>query len=109
MFMRFFRAGIGYKATYKYTGAFRKDVLVMDSVVQSSADTFVNHLGIPHGEDLLAEEQDYGYEIGSGSEDDLDEGLDSDEHEGDAADFGAEDGEEPWDEDDLHVEGYDEL
>ena len=40
---------------------------------------------------------------------DLDEGLDSDEHEGDAADLGAEDGEEPWDEDDLHVEGYDEL
>ena len=50
----------------------------MDSVVQSSADTFVDHLGIPHGEDLLAEEQDYGYEIGSGSEDDCDsdEGLD---------------------------------
>ena len=39
----------------------------MDSVVQSSADTFVDHLVIPHGEDLLAEEQDYGYEIGSGS------------------------------------------
>ena len=111
--MRFFRAGIGHKATYKYTGAFQKDVLVMDSVVQSSADTFVNHLGIPHGKDLLAEEQDYGYEIGSGSEDDcdLDEGLDLDldEHEGDAVDLGAEDGEEPWDEDDLHAEGYDEL
>ena len=42
----------------------------MDSVVQSSADTFVNHLGIPCGKDLLAEEQDYGYEIGRGSEDD---------------------------------------
>ena len=26
----------------------------MDSVVQSSADTFVDHLGIPHGEDLMA-------------------------------------------------------
>ena len=83
----------------------------MDSVVQSSADTFVDHLGIPCGEDLLAEEQDYGYGIGSGSVDDsdLDEGLDSDEHKGDAADLGAEDGEEPWDEDDLLVEGYDEL
>ena len=44
----------------------------MDSVVQLSADTFVDHLGIPHDEDLLAEEQDYGYEIGSGSEDDCD-------------------------------------
>ena len=42
----------------------------MHSVVQSSADTFVDHLGIPHGKDLLAEEQDYGYEIGRGSEDD---------------------------------------
>ena len=39
----------------------------------------------------------------------MDEGLDSDEHEGDAADLGAEDGEEPWDEDDLHAKGYDEL
>ena len=77
----------------------------MDSVVQVSADTFVNHLGIPCGKDQLAEEQDHGYEIGSGSEDD----CDSDEHEGDAADLGAEDGEEPWDEDDLHAEGYDEL
>ena len=83
----------------------------MDRVVQLSANTFVDHLGIPCGEDLLAEEQDYGYEIHSGSEDgcDSDEGLVSDEHEGDAADLGAEDGEEPWDEDDLHVEGYDEL
>ena len=60
MFMRFFRAGIGHKATYKYAGAFRKDVLAMDSVVQLSADTFADHLGIPCGEDLLAEEQDYG-------------------------------------------------
>ena len=39
---------------------------------------FVDYLGIPRGEDLLAKEQDYGYEIGSGSEDDCDsdEGLD---------------------------------
>ena len=57
------------------------------------------------GEDLLAEEQDYGYEIGGGSEDE--EGLD--ECEGDAADLGAEDGEKPWDVDHLHAEGYDEL
>ena len=66
MFMQFFGAGIGHKSTYKYTGAFRKDVLAMNSVVQSSANTFVDHLRIPCGEDLLAEEQDYGYEIGSG-------------------------------------------
>ena len=32
-----------------------------------------------------------------------------DEHEGDAADLGAKDGKEPWDEDDLHAEGYDEF
>ena len=31
------------------------------------------------------------------------------ECEGDAADLGAEDGEKPWDVDDLHAEGYDEL
>ena len=35
----------------------------MDSVVQSSADTFVNHLGIPRGKGLLAEEQDYGMRL----------------------------------------------
>lgn len=105
MFMRFFGAGIGHKATYKYTGAFRKDMLAMASVVQLNADTFIDHLGIPLEEDLLAEEQDYGYEIGGGSEDE--EGLD--ECEGDAADLGAEDGEKPWDVDDLHAEGYDEL
>jgi hypothetical protein len=107
MFMRFFGAGIGHKATYKYTGAFREDVLAMASVTQSNTDTFVNHLGIPREEDVLAEEQDYGYEIGSGSEDE--EGLDEHDSEGDAADLGAEDGEEPWDVDDLHAEGYDEL
>ena len=77
----------------------------MASVTQSNADTFVNQLGIPREEDLLAEEQDYGYKIGSGSEDE--EGLD--EPEGDAADLGAEDGEEPWEADDLNAEGYDEL
>ena len=35
----------------------------MDSVVQLSADTFVDHLGSPRGKDLLAEEQDYGMRL----------------------------------------------
>ena len=48
----------------------------------------------------LAEEEDYGYSI----EDNEDEG-ENDEVD----DMGAEDGEEPWDMNDLEAEGYGEL
>jgi hypothetical protein len=107
MFMRFFGAGVGHKATNKYTDAFRKDALVMANTTQLNTDPIVgSDLQIPDSEEAqLAEEQDYGYEIGGDSEDD--ESLD--ELEDDGADLGAEDGEEPWDMDDLYVEGYDEL
>jgi hypothetical protein len=107
MFMRFFGAGVGHKATNKYTDAFRKDALAMANTTQSNTDPIVgSDLQIPDSEEAqLAEEQDYGYEIGGDSEDD--ESLD--ELEDDGADLGAEDGEEPWDMDDLYVEGYDEL
>ena len=105
MFMRFFGAGIGHKATNKYTDdAFRKDVLAMANATQSNTDPIVDSdLQIPDSEEAqLAEEQDYGYEIDGEleSEDDV---------EDDGADLGAEDGEEPWDVDDLQAEGYDDL
>lgn len=102
MFMRFFGAGIGHKATNKYTDAFRKDVLAMANATQSNTDPIVDSdLQIPDSEEAqLAEEQDYGYEIDDESEDDV---------EDDGADLGAEDGEEPWEVDDLQAEGYDDL
>ena len=100
MFMRFFGAGIGHKATNKYTEAFRKDVQVMANATQSNTDPIVD-LQIPDSEEAkLAEEQDYGYEIDGESEDEV---------ENDGADLGAEDGEEPWDMDDMQAEGYDDL
>ena len=49
----------------------------------------------------LTEKDDYGYELG-------DEDLD-DENSDEEGDLGAEDGEEPWDMDILHAEGFDEL
>jgi hypothetical protein len=105
MFMRFFGAGIGHKATNKYTAALRNDALAMANATQPNTDTTFEDLPIPDGADaLLAEEQDYGYELGSESEDD----EDPDEGD-DGGDLGAEDGEEPWEADDLHTLGYDEL
>jgi hypothetical protein len=104
MFMRFLGAGIGHKATNGYTAALRDDALAMAKVTVTQPDTIFEGPQIPDNEDtLLAEEQDYGYELGSESED---EGLGEDD---DAADMGPEDGEEPWESDDLHALGYDEL
>ena len=105
MFMQFFGAGVGHRATNKYTAALRDDALAMANAKQPNTDTIFEDIQIPDGEDaLLAEEQDYGYEFGGESEDE--EGPDE---EDDDADLGAEDGEEPWEADDLHTLGYDEL
>jgi hypothetical protein len=102
MFMRFFGAGVGHKATNRYTAALRNDALAMANVMQPSTGSVFEDLPIPDGADALEEEQDYGYELGSESEDN--EGPDEED-----GDLGAEDGEEPWEVDDLHALGYDEL
>ena len=105
MVMRFLGAGIGHKATNKYTTVLRTDVLTMAKVTVAQPDTNFEGPQIPDSEDaLLAEEQDYGYELGSESEGD--EGVDD---EDDGGNLGAEDGEEPWEADNLHALGYDEL
>jgi hypothetical protein len=106
MFMRFFGAGIGHKATNKYTAALHNDALAMANAMQPNVtDKFFEDLPmiLDEADALLAEEQDYGYEFGSESEDD--EGPDED----DDGNLGAEDGEEPWEADDLNTLGYDEL
>ncbi len=51
----------------------------------------------------FAEKEDYGYELGSDTENE-DDGQNDD-----GVDLGAEDGEEPWQMGDLHTEGYDNL
>jgi hypothetical protein len=71
MFMRFMGAGIGHKATNEYTAALRNDVLAMAKATLTQPDTNFVNPQIPDSEDaLLAEEQDYGYELGSESEGD---------------------------------------
>lgn len=99
--MRYLGAGIGHKATNKYTTVLQNDALAMVDATQSSTDPIVD-FSVDDDESRLAEEQDYGYEMGTS------ESEDDEESDGDV-DFGAEDGEEPWDVDDLHAEGYDEL
>ena len=104
--MRFFGSGIGHKATYNHTAGLRKDALAMAHVQSTSAvptedDEFQI---VPEGpEAQFSEKEDYGYELDSDAEDG------GDDEDDDDANLGAEDGEEPWEIDDLHAEGYDEL
>ncbi len=73
----------------------------MASVTQTQPETIFEGAQISDGESaLLAEEQDYGYELGSEPEDG--ESLDE---EDDGADLEAKDGKEPWEADDLHTLG----
>ena len=78
------------------------DALAMVKASATQPETVFEGPKIPAGEDaLLAEEQDYRYELDSEPEDG--EGL-ADEDDG--TDLGLEDGEEPWEEDDLHITSY---
>ena len=109
MFMRFFGGSIGHKATNKYTAALREDALAMVNAQSTSAASAIVEDEVQVVDELeseearLAEKSDYGYELGSDAED---EDYVSDDND---ANLGAEDGEEPWEMDDLHAEGYDEL
>lgn len=108
MFMRFFGGGIGHRSTNKYTAALRKDAQAMAEATVTQPDTLSIDLQIPDSSDaLLAEEQDFGYELCNESDDD----ESPDEEDDGVDDLGAEDGEEPWEEaDDLPTAlGYDEL
>ena len=104
--MRYFGGGIGHKATNKYTAPFHKDVLASAKGAVMQTDAILVNVKIVEGEEaLLAEEQDFGYELGDESE-----GEEDPSEEDNGADLGAEDGEEPWeDADDFHALGYDEL
>lgn len=79
----------------------------MAHVVQSTSVAFPikDELEIvPEGlEAQFSEREDYRYELGSDAEDE------GDDEDNDEANSGPEDGEEPWEVDDLHAEGYDEL
>jgi hypothetical protein len=103
MVMRYFGSAVGHKGTYEYMAAFRKDAREMVKQSTSATGKFAEEQVHDTSEEArFAEEDDYGYELGD--EIPLDnESSDEDDN------LGAEDGEEPWDLDDLHAEGFDEL
>ena len=100
MFIRFRGGGVGHKATSTRTSIFQIDN--PETVAASINDVaMMVDYDVTDDEDAqIAEEEDYGYSFESDEEECEDEEVD---------DMGAEDGEEPWDMDDLVAEGYGEL
>ena len=97
MFMRFHGGGVGHKATNTFRSTISQDAPDNNP---ADIDTTAENAVIDNEDARLAEEEDYGYSF----EDDEDEGDDEE-----LDDMGAEDGEEPWDMNDLEAEGYGEL
>ena len=103
MAMRFMGGGIGHKATNAFTQAFAHEARnwetnPVDEITiedENEAEDWEEEAG-----DVV--EQDYGYVIDSDDEN-------SDEEDEDDEDLGGEDGEEPWEMDDVHAEGFDDL
>ena len=95
--MRFHGGGVGHKATNTFRSTVYQDAPENNL---ADIDTTAENAVFDSEDAQLAEEEDYGYSI----EDDEDEG-DGEEVD----DMGAEDGEEPWDINDLEAEGYGEL
>ena len=103
MAMRFMGSGVGHKATNAFTQAFAREARnwetdPIDNVPlegENEAEDWEEEAG-----DVV--EEDYGYVIDSGDEN-------SDEENEDDEDLGGEDGEEPWEMDDVQAEGFDDL
>jgi hypothetical protein len=97
--MRFRGGGVGHKATNTHTSILQDTLENNPAASINDVATAVNIVIDSDELDArLVEEEDYGYSVGDGSEDENeDEEVD---------DMGAEDGEEPWDMDDLEAEGY---
>jgi len=94
--------GVGHKATNAFTQAFAREARnLTTNPVDEGAPEDENQ-----AEDLEAagdtEEEDYGYVIESEAEE-------SDEEDEEDEDLGGEDGEEPWEIDDVQAEGFDDL
>ena len=95
--------GIGHKATNAFTQAFAHEARnwemnPVDEITiedENEAEDWEEEAG-----DVV--EQDYGYVIDSDDEN-------SDEEDEDDEDLGGEDGEELWEMDDVHAEGFDDL
>ena len=96
--------GVGHKATNAFTQAFAHEARNWET---NPVDDVALE-GENEAEDLEEEvrdvvaEEDYGYVIDSDTES-------SDEEEEDDKDLGGEDGEEPWEMDDVQAEGFDDL
>ena len=105
MAMQFMGGGIGHKATNAFTQAFAHEAWNWEM-------NPVDNVPLEHeneAEDLEEEvgdmvEEDYGYVINKS-----DDKLNSDEEDEDDRDLGGEDGEEPWEMDDVQAEGFDDL
>ena len=100
MAMQFMGGGIGHKATNAFTQAFAHEAWNWEK----------NPVPLEHkneAEDLEEEvgdmvEEEYGYVINES-----DNKLNSDEEDEDDENLGGEDGEEPWEMDDVQAEGFD--
>jgi len=101
MFMRFHGGGVGHKATNTIRSTVYQDAPENNPAASTSdIDTTAENAVIDNEDARLAEEEDYGYSVEDDEDEGDDEGMD---------DMGAEDGEEPWDMNDLEAEGYGEL
>jgi len=110
MFMRFLGGGVGHKATNPFTASMAREArgstaTANDNAAEPSAnnDENDNDAGIDSDDDdLEAEEMDYGYRSDTSEEDEEEEEEEEDN-------LGGEDGEEPWEMDDVQAEGFDEM
>jgi hypothetical protein len=102
MVMRFMGGGIGHKATNAFTQAFAREARNLSMNDDPPDD---ENLGEDKDEEAGdSEVEDYGYVIESEAE----QGH-GDEEDAEDEDLGGEDGEEPWEMNDVQAEGFDEL
>lgn len=103
MVMRFMGDGVGHKATNAFTQALAREAWNLSTDPVDDDPLQDENQG--EGEEASeAEEEDYGYVSGS-AEEELEGGEEDEEDE----DLGGEDGEEPWEMDDVQAEGFDNL
>ena len=105
MAMWYMGGGIGHKATNAFTQAFACEAQNLETNPNDNVP--LEHEN--EAKDLEEEvgdmvEEDYGYVINES-----DDELNSDEEDEDDKDLGGEDGEEPWEMDDIQAEGFNDL
>jgi hypothetical protein len=102
MVMRFMGGGVGHKATNASTQEFAREARNMPTNPNNDLLQDENQGKDKDEEAGDSEEEDYGYVV----ESEVEEGNGEDEED---EDLGGEDGEEPWEMDDVQAEGFDHL